>query len=89
MISLQEMKEPEESSKEKNFQPIDCEQVTDLLNAIERYLPENKEPAISRKHEMLKFSLLYEIIKIAKLEFEDSRARWNATPNDVRNYGPE
>jgi hypothetical protein len=33
---------------------------------------------------MLKYGMLYEVMEIANLEFEDARAQWNATPNAAR-----
>lgn len=71
--------------------PINCDQVSELLQIFERYLPRDMDPgpAISRKHDMLKYAMLYEVMEILQLSLEDDSARWNATPNDVRNYGDE
>ena len=33
--------------------------------------------------------MLYEIMEITGLQFEDDKARWNGTPNQARDYGDE
>ena len=69
--------------------PISCDQVTWLLDVFDRYLPRDNFPAVSRDREMKKYAMLYEIVGIAELAFEDSCARWNGTPNDARDYDNE
>ena len=68
---------------------ISRDQVAWLLDIAERYLPPSAYPPISREREMRKYAMLYEIMEIANLRFQDDSARWNGTPNDVRNYGAE
>ena len=63
---------------------IGCDQVVWLLDIAERYLPPNRHPGISREHEMMKYGMLYEIMEICGLRFEDEAARNNATPYMVR-----
>lgn len=67
-----------------HMRPIDSDQVAWLLDIFDRYLPKDKHPAVSRQREMLKYGMLYEVMEIARLEFEDSRAQWNGTPNMAR-----
>ena len=76
-------------SQMRDGRAITCDQVSWLLDIAERYLPPSPHPEISRKREMLKYAMLYEIMEIANLRFEDDSARWNGTPNDVRDYGDE
>ena len=66
--------------------PINCDQVAWMLNAIERYLPRNDHPAVSRAREMQKYALLYELMEVANLHFEDGSAQHNGTPGDVRRF---
>lgn len=66
------------------IQPINCDQVAWLLDIFDRYLPRDKFPAISQQREMLKYGMLYEVMEIARLEFEDESAQWNGTPNAAR-----
>lgn len=57
-----------------------------MLNAIERYLTRNDHPAVSRAREMQKYALLYELMEVAYLYFEDANAQHNGTPHDVRRF---
>lgn len=68
---------------------INCDQVAWLLDIFNRYLPHDKFPAISRQREMKKYGMLYEVMEIAHLDFQDDRARWNGTPNEARDYGED
>jgi hypothetical protein len=64
-------------------QKISCDQVAWLLDIADRYIPYDKYPSISRQREMKKYGMLYEIMEIANLEFQDDYALSNATPQDV------
>lgn len=66
--------------------PINCDQVAWMLNAIERYLPPTQHPRVSRAREMQKYALLYELMEVAHLYFEDASAQHNGTPSDVRRF---
>ena len=66
---------------------INCDQVSWLLSIFDRYLPPSKYQRISQEREMMKYGMLYEVMDIANLEFEDDSARWNGTPNQARDYG--
>ena len=63
---------------------ISCDQVVWLQNALERYINVHEKPAVSRKESMKIYACMYEIIEVLNLRFEDERARFNATPPDVR-----
>ncbi len=65
---------------------ITCDQVAWLLDIAERYLPPQKTPRVCQQREMQKYAMLYEIMDIANLRFEDDSARWNGTPNQARKY---
>jgi len=66
--------------------PVNCDQVAWMLNAIERYLPPTQHPRVSRSREMQKYALLYELMEVAHLYFEDASAQHNGTPGDVRRF---
>ena len=66
--------------------PITCDQVAWMLNAIERYLPKQDHPQVSRAREMQKYALLYELMEVAHLYFQDSSAQHNGTPHDVSRF---
>ena len=66
--------------------PINCDQVAWMLNAIERYLPPTQHPRVCRAREMQKYALLYELMEVAHLYFEDASAQHNGTPGDVRRF---
>ena len=66
--------------------PLNCDQVAWMLNAIERYLPATNHPRVSRAREMQKYALLYELMEVAHLYFEDASAQHNGTPPDVRRF---
>lgn len=66
--------------------PINCDQVSWMLAAIDRHLPPSNTPAVSRAREMQKYALLYEIMEVAHLHFEDDAAQHNGTPPDVRRF---
>ena len=66
--------------------PISCDQVSWLLDVFTRYLPQDNRPRVSRHREMLNYGMLYEVMEIAGLVFEDDNARWNGTPQDARKH---
>jgi hypothetical protein len=72
-----------------NLVSINCDQVAWLLDIADRYIPKDDYPRISRQREMKKYGMLYEIMEIARLKFEDDQARWNGTPNEARPYNDE
>ena len=74
------------STVELGARPINCDQVSWMLNAIERYLPPTQHPRVSRAREMQKYALLYELMEVAHLYFEDASAQHNGTPGDVRRF---
>jgi hypothetical protein len=63
---------------------INCDQVAWLLDIFGRYLPKDEFPRVSQQREMKKYGMLYEVMEIANLEFEDASAQWNGTPNTAR-----
>lgn len=71
------------SDMQSRARPINCDQVSWMLGAIERYLPTTNHPRVSRAREMQKYALLYELMEVANLYFEDGGARHNGTPPDV------
>lgn len=68
---------------------IGCDQVTWLLDIASRYIPQDNLPRISRRRNMMKYAMLYEIMEIADLDFADDNARRNGTPNEAILYGDE
>ena len=74
------------STVELGARPINCDQVAWMLNAIERYLPKTGHPSVSRAREMQKYALLYELMEVVHLYFEDASAQHNGTPPDVRRF---
>ena len=64
--------------------PINCDQVAWMLAAIGRYLPPPDAPRVSRARELQSYALLYELMEVAGLHFEDAQAAGNGTPRDVR-----
>lgn len=60
---------------------LTCDQVAWLLDAINRYLPTSKHPRVSREREVLAYGLLYEIMGVACLTFQDEAALSNGTPS--------
>jgi len=73
--------------KKTNSRLINCDQVAWLLEVAERHLPKQTTPRVCQQREMQKYAMLYEIMEVANLDFEDDRARWNGTPNQARLYG--
>ena len=65
---------------------INCDQVSWLLDLAERYLSKDKHPNISQQHEMKKYAMLYEIMDITGLDFEDDNAIFNGTPQFVNQW---
>ena len=62
--------------------PVNCDQVAWMLAAINRYLPSDY-PAVSRANACKAYALLYELMEVACLHFEDDDAAHNGTPRDV------
>lgn len=86
---LKAMQEPPRSTapcvqRELPCYAIGCDQVAWLLNVFERYLPMDNHPRVSRERDMKKYGMLYEVMEAAGLKFADEAARWNGTPEDVR-----
>ena len=71
------------------MRPINCDQVSWMLSAIDRYLPAVAAPRCSRAREMQKYGLLYELMEVADLCFADDAAAHNATPRDVMLLRPK
>ena len=65
---------------------INCDQVAWLLDIFNRYLPKDSHPRISQQREMLKYGILYEVMDIANLSFEDKAAQENGTPFQVSRF---
>ncbi len=63
---------------------ITCDQVAWLLDIANRYLPPDSFPRISRQRDMNKYGMLYEIMDVLNLQFEDASALYNGTPPDLR-----
>jgi hypothetical protein len=63
--------------------PINCDQVAWMLAAIGRYLPHKDTVQVSRARDLQRYALLYELMEVAGLHFEDDAAASNGTPNDV------
>ena len=63
--------------------PLNCDQVAWMLAAINRYLPPQAAPNVSRARDMQGYALLYELMEVAHLCFEDDAAARNGTPRDV------
>lgn len=74
------------AKRDNHYRPINCDQVSWILNAIERVMPKTTQPRVSRQFEMAKYACLYEIMEVAQLKFADKSARWNGTPDDARDY---
>lgn len=66
---------------------ISCDQVAWLMAIFDRYLPASKNPRISVERDMMKHGMLYEVMDVMGVEFEDAAARWNGTPTQARDYG--
>lgn len=71
---------------EQGRRPINCDQVSWLLTSIESYIPDKCGRGVSREREMKKYALLYEIMDLANLHFEDDAAQRNGTPPDVTRF---
>lgn len=63
--------------------PINSDQVAWMLAAIRRYLPKDDSPAVSRARDAQAYGLLYELMEVAGLHFQDDAAAHNGTPRDV------
>jgi len=63
---------------------ISCDQVAWLLDIFNRYLPQDNFPRVSQQREMLKYGMLYEVMDILYLGFEDEAAIHNGTPVKAR-----
>jgi len=77
------------NEKNRGSRDITCDQVVWILDVFDRYLPPSDKVRVSREREMLMYGMLYEIMEVAGLKFEDDSARWNGTPNDCRPYTEE
>lgn len=66
-----------------NGRPLTCDQVSWMISAIDRYIPGEPAPAISRRRKMEIYGLLYELMEAADLGFMDHEAKKNATPEEV------
>jgi hypothetical protein len=77
------LQEPAPCDKADSRHPITCDQVAWMLGAINRYLPTQTAPAVSRYREATAYALLYELMEVAGLRFMDAAAQHNATPRDV------
>lgn len=75
--------------EDSSYHPISCDQVSWLMSIFDRYLPKSAHPSISREREMKQYGMLYEVMEIAKLRFEDDSAMWNGTPNEARREKPK
>lgn len=80
------MEEQKEAVQHFAARPINCDQVSWMLAAISRYLPPDNHPRVSRAREMQKYALLYELMEVAHLCFEDRNAQHNGTPPDVMRF---
>lgn len=65
---------------------LGCDEVAWLLDIFDRYLPKDDFPRISRQREMKKYGMLYEVMEVARLTFQDESALHNGTPHEARNY---
>lgn len=77
------MEDSKECGQAFAARPLNCDQVSWMLAAIGRYLPTDNYPHVSRAREMQKYALLYELMEVAHLRFEDHNAQHNGTPPDV------
>lgn len=66
---------------------INCDQVVWILDIFDRYLPISKHPNISKEREMMKYGMLYELMEVGNILFENDGAVNNATPPAVRGEG--
>lgn len=66
--------------------PINCDQVAWLLDVFHRHLPPSEWPRVSREREMRRYAMLYEVMEVAGLCFQDASARHNGTPPEARHY---
>jgi hypothetical protein len=75
-----------EAKKRSEFEKmsITCDQVAWLKDIADRYIPRDDYPTISRQREMKKYAMLYEIMEVVGLVFEDGGAINNGTPQEVR-----
>jgi hypothetical protein len=67
-----------------NHRNLSCDQVATILDAFSRYLPFDDYPAVSYQREMKRYALLYEVMDLAGLKFEDEMAKNNGTPHFLR-----
>lgn len=68
---------------------ITCDQVAWLLDVFNRHLPPSPHVAISAARECQMHAMLYEVMEVAGLEFEDANAAWNAIPKRWQHFGPK
>lgn len=69
-----------------NDRALTCDQIAWLLDIFDRYLPQDSHPRVSKQREMMMYGMLYEVMDIAKLKFEDEKALHNAQPHSARPY---
>ncbi|MCK5236050.1 MAG: hypothetical protein KAR06_03610 [Deltaproteobacteria bacterium] len=74
----------ENTTEKRNKHKINCDQVAWLMDIFNRYLPQDNHPRVSQQREMLKYGMLYEIMDILYLDFEDDAALYNGMPSKVR-----
>jgi len=65
---------------------IGCDEVVWFLDMAERYIPRDDHPRVSQQWNMKCFAMLYEIMEIAGLQFEDKAALNNAMPNFIKGW---
>lgn len=65
---------------------ISCDQVSWILETIDRYIPKDNLPRVSQQRHMKCFAMLYEFMDNAGLEFEDEKALYNAEPGFIRGW---
>lgn len=74
----------EAAGRLRRARAVNCDQVAWMLAAIDRCLPPQDAPRVSRARAMQSYALLYELMDVAGLVFEDDVAAGNATPADVQ-----
>jgi len=79
-IGLERIKQRFEDIGRAAPRKLNCDQVAWVLDIFGRYLPPSNYPAVSQLREMMKYGMLYELMEVANLEFEDEHARHNGTP---------
>lgn len=83
-IGLERIKQRFEDIARHGRRNLNCDQVAWILDIFGRYLPPYDLPAVSQLREMTKYAMLYELMEVANLRFEDRLARYNGTPWTAR-----